>query len=187
MRCSCLISGGKPTNGGSASWSRCSSDRPAPGRRRPVDRDSRPEVKTPISPSPVSPSLQWSVANGREFDFHPTGCVWSSTVGQREICGAFWKKVQFTQSSHQFLSLTRCDTVLKNIKGGDTALLFFSGYFYFIYFFVFLPSLGLENMLTSHQVPPETCLAAWLVLLLGFFFHPRLLSCNFNRTRLVEI
>lgn len=52
---SCFIPGGKPTNGGSASWSRGFSDRTAPVRRRPVDQDFKREVKKPISSSPIPP------------------------------------------------------------------------------------------------------------------------------------
>ena len=133
-----FLPGGKPTNGGSVSWCRGSSDRSDPVLRRPADQDCKQEVKKPrnlfISQFVLLllPHLHWTAPNHGKLNFCSFRCTWSPATRRQMDVPRFREKANLlgahiTSSHWHKLRLT----LLKNI---NNRLLFSSCCFYFIFF-----------------------------------------------------
>lgn len=90
---SCFISGGKPTNGGSASWSPGSWDRTAPVHRRPVVQGFKREVKNqsllfPFPPFIFTDPFLISV----NYIFTHRGAPGAGPLGSRGLCGGLERR-----------------------------------------------------------------------------------------------
>lgn len=100
-----FIPGGKPTNGGSASWSPGSCGRTMWAHRRPADPDFKPEVKKSVSPSSFPPlHLNPTIPNHHELNFCSSRCIWSLAISRQTDVPRFREKTYLLrahiESSH---------------------------------------------------------------------------------------
>ncbi len=170
-----FIPGGKPTNGGSASWCRGFWDRTAPVHRRPVDQDFRQEVQleTNLFVSHLLLHLHWTIPNHRKLNSCLLRCIWSPATRQQVGVPRFREKANLlrahVKSSHS--AQTEADTP-KNINKRLFSPFFWGGGRIFIIFFVILLSLGRKCVHNSSCASWDLfdslgCFTA------GFFFPPQ--------------